>query len=323
MSSGFTLTETIITIAVFVLVVGAVMAVTSEGYQMYRFVSDHADAVVEARSGIRTMVREIRQAQEGEDGTYPIEQAGDKEIVFYSDVDGDGEAERVRYFLGSVSSDNSTTKDCVSFEDGGSCSVVFSDFYSGTLEDATLTFAAEGDLGWTQETAGINVDGSNEDTLCQGGQCNDCRGDWGDSTSADVTSAADDNSLTVTADASASVNDFCDWEDPNHSLKAQFTLSWTAAKTSGDGMLKKGVTQPQSSPTVYPSAEETVSIVSRFVRNAPPIFTYYDKDGNELETTPARLSDTKSIGVFLVVDEDPNSEPKPVEVQSRSFMRNL
>src|SRR3990167_3437860 len=35
----------------------------------------------------------------GDNGSYPLEIAGDWEIIFYSDIDYDGNAERVRYFL--------------------------------------------------------------------------------------------------------------------------------------------------------------------------------------------------------------------------------
>ncbi len=322
MRKGFTLTEALVVLAIVVLAMGAVMAATSQGYKLYRFVSEHATAVTEARSGVRTMVRELRQAQEGEDGSYPLEKAGDKELVFYTDEDGDGEAERVRYFLGGVNS-GSKTKDCVTLVDGGSCGVTFSNFFSGTLESASLEFAVEGDVGWSQETAAITADGSAADTLCQGNQCSDCRGDWEDSTSEDVTDAASDNTLDATADATAEVDAWCDWEEDNHSLKAQFVLTWTASGAGDEGLLKKGVIQPTGSPPRYPESDETVSIISRYVRNAPPIFTYYDENGNELETTPARIADTKSMEVLLIVNEDTATDPQPVEIRSRAHMRNL
>jgi hypothetical protein len=45
------------------------------------------------------MVRELREAQIGESGEYPLATAYDDEIVFHGDVDNDGLVERVRYYL--------------------------------------------------------------------------------------------------------------------------------------------------------------------------------------------------------------------------------
>jgi hypothetical protein len=43
--------------------------------------------------------REIRTARSGDNGTYLLEIADSQEIVFYSDIDLDGKAERVSYYL--------------------------------------------------------------------------------------------------------------------------------------------------------------------------------------------------------------------------------
>jgi prepilin-type N-terminal cleavage/methylation domain-containing protein len=47
------------------------------------------------------MVRELREAQYGEDGSYPLSITNDQELAFYADEDEDGQAERVRYWLES------------------------------------------------------------------------------------------------------------------------------------------------------------------------------------------------------------------------------
>lgn len=49
-------------------------------------------------------VRDLRTARSGGNGAYALELADDNQIIFYSDVDFDGEVEKVRYFL-----ENSTT----------------------------------------------------------------------------------------------------------------------------------------------------------------------------------------------------------------------
>lgn len=55
--------------------------------------------VEEANTNVTTLVREIRTAQVGENGAYPLEEALNQQITFYSDIDFDGVSERVRYFL--------------------------------------------------------------------------------------------------------------------------------------------------------------------------------------------------------------------------------
>lgn len=46
-----------------------------------------------------TLAKEIRTSRYSESGSYPIELADAQELVFYSDVDFDGDSDRVRYFL--------------------------------------------------------------------------------------------------------------------------------------------------------------------------------------------------------------------------------
>jgi len=99
---SFTLVETIVAIFIFTLALGAVTGFVVMAYRTHGYTWQQSIAIDEARRGVETMVREIREARAGDDGSYPIEKARDKEFVFYSDIDGDGATERVRYFLGTV-----------------------------------------------------------------------------------------------------------------------------------------------------------------------------------------------------------------------------
>jgi len=96
---GFTLVETLITITIFTLALGAVTGFIMMAYRVHDFVWQQAIAIGEARRGIETMVKEIRNASPGDDGSYIIERADDFEFVFYSDIDKDKDVERVRYFV--------------------------------------------------------------------------------------------------------------------------------------------------------------------------------------------------------------------------------
>jgi prepilin-type N-terminal cleavage/methylation domain-containing protein len=319
---GFTLVESLVAVAIFALAMGAVVAFVLISYRTYGYTWQQSVAVNEARRGIEIMVKEIREAKTGDNGSYPIEVAQDKEFIFYSDIDGDGLTERVRYFLGTTNS-GSQEKECVTFSDGGSCSVSFDDFLSGTLESAELEVSLEGDFGWAQEHADIYVDGVFlGDRICRTG-CHDCLGAWEGNTVFDVTSQASDGNLQVLADANFRVNNICSWINPSHSMKAKFKLSWTEELTLGESIFKKGVISPVGDPAQYPEDQEEVTILSSYVRNSPPIFKYYDGEGNRIEYYPSRLIDTKLIKVFLVINIDPNRAPSDFELESSVQLRNL
>jgi hypothetical protein len=186
---GLTLIETLIAIFIFVLGIGGVFALVLNLYKTHSYMFEQSQAIFEARRGIKTMVKEIREAREGDDGSYIIEKADDYEFIFFSDIDKDEDTERVRYFL----------------------------------------------------------DGSD---------------------------------------------------------------------------LKKGVIEPEGWPIRYPKEKEKISVITSYVRNQPPIFHYYDGNGNELEP-PARLKDTKMMAVFIVVNVNPNKPPQDFILESYVQLRNL
>lgn len=320
-NTGFTLIEVIITVAIFVLAMGAVVSFILMLYKTHSYTFQQQTAVNQARKGIETMVKEIREARDGEDGSYPIEKADDKEFIFYSDIDKDNEVERVKYFLGTTSSE-SQEQTCVTYVDGGSCDVTFPNFLSGTLQQAQVSVSVEGDFGRGNEYAEIYADGIKLDDICRTG-CNDCAGTWQGTAVFDVYSQAKDGNIQFIAYASSKVDNFCDWQEPNHAMKAKFEFSWTETLSGGESDLKKGVINPTGPPDFYPQDQEEVTVLSKYVRNTPPIFRYFDADGNEIVELPARLVDTKLMTVFLVVNVDPNRPPQDFELESSVQIRNL
>ncbi len=186
---GFTLLEVIIAIFIFILAMAGIFEATFYLYRANSYVIQQSSAIGQARKGIETMVKEIREARNGDDGSYIIEEAQDFEFIFYSDINGDGKTERVRYFL----------------------------------------------------------DGTD---------------------------------------------------------------------------LKKGVIEPEGWPVRYPQNKEVITTISSYVRNQPPIFRYYDGNGNELPA-PSRLTDTKTMEVNLVINVDPNRTPQDFNLRSKVNIRNL
>ncbi|HDL10182.1 MAG TPA: type II secretion system protein [Candidatus Omnitrophica bacterium] len=193
---GFTLIETIVVIIVFTLALGALFALIMMAYRTQSYTWEQSQAIEEARRGVETMVREIREARNGDNGAYIIFVTQDREFGFYSDIDKDFDIERVRYFV-------------------------------------------EGDP--------------------------------------DVPEGA---------------------------------------------LFKKGVINPVGIPATYPTSSEVVTTLAKYVRNGPPIFRYYDENGNEL-SPPARRKDTTLMEVYLVINVDRNRTPQDFELKSRTQIRNL
>lgn len=311
---GFTLTETLVSIFVFSLLTGALFLSIFSIYKTHSYQWQQAIAISEARKGIETMVKEIREAREGENGTYPIEYAGEKEFIFFADVDDDGKAERVRYFLGKIE-EKFHTQECQSNAKGGSCSAFFSDFFRGNLKEAKLTVSVQGDLGRTSEYIDIFVDGQQIGTLCKL-SCSKCPGTWQGTQTFDVLSFALDNSISILAQASSAVDPSCPF-----SFKAKFDLLIKEEIQTTE--LKRGIIKPVGDPPTYPPDQEKVSILTSFVRNAPPIFEYFDEKGNKIEDYPARLINTKLMKIFLVINVDPKRPPEEFQLQSFVTLRNL
>ena len=320
---SFTLIEAIVAIFVFtflmIIVSGSVIAL----YRTHSYGWQQSLAVDEARRGIEIMVKEIREAREGENGAYPIEYAADKEFIFYSDVDNDGKTERVRYFLGQILT-QTLIQQCFTNIAGGSCSVNFSDFLTGNLTLAQVTISVEGDLGRSNEYVDVYLDGQYLGRLCQS-DCADCAGTWQGTQTFNILSQAEDGNLNFIVDASNLVNCGageleCNWEG-YHTMKAKFEFTFSQEIQGTE--LKKGVIKPVGFPPTYPQNQETVSIITSYVRNTPPIFGYFDKNGNKIEDYHARLIDTKVMRVFLVINVDPNRPPNEYQLESYVELRNL
>lgn len=324
---SFTLIEALVTIAIFVLAMGAVIGFIVMAYRTYGFTFQQSQAILEARKGVETMVKEIREARVGDDGAYIIEKADDYEFIFYSDIDDDGETERVRYFIRPAGGrEGSETGQCASFSSGGSCSVTFSDFLTEDLETAQLKVSVEGDLDSGSEIVKIYADGDYLATLCTGSDCGQCPGTFQDLTTLEVSSQASDGSIIFSADASSAVNPFCDWLEENHSMMAKFEFFWTESSSAQEkDIFKKGVIDPTGWPISYPEENEKIFIISENIMNerrGEPVFSYYDGDYNLLDA-PARLERTVLMHLKLIINVNPKRPPQDFILESDAQIRNL
>jgi len=98
-------------------------------------------------------------------------------------------------------------------------------------------------------------------------------------------------------------------------------------------ILEKGVTSPTTaSPPVYPTGDQTVTMVANYVTNttSQPIFYYYNKNypgdtvNNPLATSPSLAVDqVKLMKIQLWVNIKPNTAPDNVNFESFVDLRNL
>ncbi len=332
---GFTLVETLVTISIFTLMLGALFALVVYIYGLQSYAFQQAQAIEEARRIVEQMAREIREATTGADGSYVLEQADDYEVVFFSDIDKDDEVERVRYFINPAGGAlGSATSTCASFVDGGSCQVTFSNFLVGALDSATVQVSVEGDLDNTQEKATIAVDGNTVGILCTlAGECTQCAGAYEDSTVFDVSGEAADDFLTVQAtgsnggSGSSRVDNICNWEDPNHSLKMYAQLNWQeVAPPQAQALFRKGTIDPTGFPLVYVPAQENFAVLSESVVNEGrgiPVFTYFDENDNVIMDLAANIQDVTRVHMNMIINVDLNRAPDDFSVETDIQIRNL
>ena len=98
-TSGFSLLEALFTMGIFVLVTVSVSSFIMQSYKTTLFADEQAEAIEQARRGMTSMVKEIREASPAENGAFPLELADAQNIIFYSDIDSDEEIARVHYYL--------------------------------------------------------------------------------------------------------------------------------------------------------------------------------------------------------------------------------
>lgn len=98
-NAGLTLVETIVTIAIFTLIMGAVVSSLIYFYRSNAYSVEQSSAITFARRGVEILTEDIREATYSEGGAFPVKTIGSYSITVFSDVDQDNDVERVRYFL--------------------------------------------------------------------------------------------------------------------------------------------------------------------------------------------------------------------------------
>ena len=96
---GFTLVEAIVSISIFVVVMGVVSLFARNIFYFGSIFSGGLSAYDESKNILQPMASEIRSTSPSSLGSYPIESATDNSFIFFADINSDGLKERVRYYL--------------------------------------------------------------------------------------------------------------------------------------------------------------------------------------------------------------------------------
>lgn len=99
MKKGFTLLEVMIASFLFSSIVAFVAIFGVYYFKNYAFSYEEQQVIGQAQGALTQMVREIRKARNGDNGSWPLVQTDNTTFIFYADVTNDGRTDRVRYFL--------------------------------------------------------------------------------------------------------------------------------------------------------------------------------------------------------------------------------
>lgn len=96
---GMTLVETLVALALFSVLLLAVMESVSAFYRYNAYSIAQSYQVDHARRGITSLVRDLREMTYADDGTFPLAVMQANTVGFYSDIDRDDSVEYVEYEL--------------------------------------------------------------------------------------------------------------------------------------------------------------------------------------------------------------------------------
>jgi len=96
---GLTLIETVVSVSLFTIIMSVIVSSILFFYRANTSSLEQAYQIDNARRGVEFLVRDLREATHGDDGSYPIANIASTSISFYSDIDRDQDVERITYAL--------------------------------------------------------------------------------------------------------------------------------------------------------------------------------------------------------------------------------
>lgn len=96
---GFTLIEVLITSVIFSMVITTAYFFWQFFNENYQFTLEQSQNLDESYNALTRIVRELREIETAQGGSFELELTHDQELIFYADVDQDNISERIRYWL--------------------------------------------------------------------------------------------------------------------------------------------------------------------------------------------------------------------------------
>ncbi|MDD5396975.1 MAG: prepilin-type N-terminal cleavage/methylation domain-containing protein [Candidatus Moranbacteria bacterium] len=96
---GFTLVETLVAIAIFVIGIQATVMLASKTIQNKSYAMEMGKSSFVVSRSIGDLTQYIRRARQSDAGSYPIVSADKNDFVFYSDYNKDDKTERLHVYL--------------------------------------------------------------------------------------------------------------------------------------------------------------------------------------------------------------------------------
>jgi len=102
-NNGFTLIEMVLSVSIFIIILLGATFLSKNIWTYNSIISTNFSNVTAGKNAIKKMEAEIRTASAANNGSYAVNQANATSFTFFSDLNGDGLKEKVRYFLNGTS----------------------------------------------------------------------------------------------------------------------------------------------------------------------------------------------------------------------------
>jgi len=150
-NKGMTLVEVVVVLSIFTVLSLAVSNSIAAFYKMNAYTISQSYQVSNARRGVDTLVRDVREMTYADDGSFPVSVMEDHKIGFFSDIDRDDSVEYVEYELMSTTTLQKRVYDAIGSPpvyDTSTADEVFTlSEYVQNLNQGTATFKYYDDSG--------------------------------------------------------------------------------------------------------------------------------------------------------------------------------
>lgn len=140
-NDGFSILEVVIVVGVFAILVVLMASTRSNVDLLENLVGQRLQSREDVDVALRSFVSEVRSAGPSSLGGYAIEAAGTSSFQFYSDIDGDGLFERVRYTIATSTLEKAVVKPSGNPLTYATSSEVVTTAVTNIIKTASTTFA--------------------------------------------------------------------------------------------------------------------------------------------------------------------------------------